>query len=55
MNQHGGNDNEDPDDIPQFIRNEENDSIRDVYSTSRNHIMAHHQRGELRHIYTLCH
>ena len=44
MNQHGGNDDEDQDDLPQYIRNEENDNICEVYSTN-------HQRGELRHIY----
>ena len=42
MNQHGGNDDEDQDDLPQYIKNEEND-ICEVYSTN-------HQRGELRHI-----
>ena len=51
MNQHGGNDDEEHDDLPQYIRNEENDNICEVYSTNRNHIMANHQRGKLRHIY----
>ena len=54
MIQHGGNDNEDyddDDDLPKYMRNEENDNIREVYSTNRNHIISHHQRGELSHIY----
>ena len=51
--QHGGNNTEDfdDDDLPEYMKNEENDNIREVYSTNRNHIMANHQRGELRHIH----
>ena len=51
MDQHGCNDDEDQDDLPQYIRNEDTDNICDIYSTNRNCIMANHQRGELRHKY----
>ena len=53
MNQHGGNDDNDPDDIPQYIRNEENENIGEVYITNINHILDYHQEDELRHIYNL--
>ena len=51
INQHGGNDDNDPDDIPDYIQNEENENIREVYITNRNHIMDYHHEGELRHVY----
>ena len=48
MNQHGGNDNDDLDDIPQYIYEEQNEK---VYITNRNHILADHQAGDIRETY----
>ena len=51
MNQHGGNDNDDVDDIPQYIFEEQNENIREVYITNRNHILAEHEGGDIRATY----
>ena len=51
MYQHGGNDDNDPDDIPGYIQNEVTENIREVYITNRNRIMDYHHEGEFRHVY----
>ena len=51
MNQHGGNDNDDVDDIPQYIFEEQNENIREVYITNRNNILAEHEGGDIRATY----
>ena len=50
MNQHGGNDNDELNDIPQYIFEEQNENIREVYITNRNHILADHEGGYKRNI-----
>ena len=49
LNQHGGNDN--LEEIPPYIMDDNNEHIRDVYITNRNHILAEDKYGELRNIY----
>ena len=51
MNQHGGNDNDDLDDIPKYIFEEQNENIREVYIANRNHILAVHEAGDIRETY----
>ena len=51
MNQHGCNDNDDLDDISQYIFEEQNENIREVYITNRNHILAEHEGGDIRATY----
>ena len=51
MNQHGGNDNDDLNDIPQYTFEEQNENIREVYITNKNHILANHEAGDIRETY----
>ena len=51
MNQHGVNDNDYLDDIPQYVMEEQNENIREVYISNRSHILADHQTGDIRQIY----
>ena len=53
MNQHGRNDDNDPDDIQHYIQYEENENIREVYLTIRNHIMDCYHEGELTYPFTV--
>ena len=48
MNQHGGNDDDDDtdnEDNPDYIQNEENENIQEVYVTNRNHIKDYHHEA----------
>ena len=51
MNQHEGNDNDYLDYIPQYVFEGQNENIREVYITNRNHIQADHQAGDIRQTY----
>ena len=50
LNQHGGNE-DDPEDIPPYIFQKQNEGIRNTYITNRKHILAADKHGETKHVY----